>query len=52
MPGSDKKEFHCPQCGSWIDGRRIGGATNCWDVARLVVIFAGIIGIIAAWKHW
>jgi hypothetical protein len=52
MSGSGDKEFHCPNCGSRIDARRLGGATNIWDVIKLVVIFAGIIGIIAAWKHW
>ncbi|HVP11112.1 MAG TPA: hypothetical protein VMV94_08005 [Phycisphaerae bacterium] len=52
MPGSEEKEFHCPNCGSRISGRRIGAATNFWDVLRLIVIFAGVIGIIAAWKHW
>jgi hypothetical protein len=52
MSSSGDKEFHCPNCGSRINARRIGTATNAWDVAKLVVIFAGIIGIIAAWKHW
>ncbi|MFH1417173.1 MAG: hypothetical protein ABII12_02670 [Planctomycetota bacterium] len=52
MSGPGDKEFHCPNCGSRIKAGRIGAATNVWDVVRLVVIFAGIIGIIAAWRHW
>jgi hypothetical protein len=52
MSGPCEKDYHCPQCGSRIDPRRLGGATNFWDVLRLVVIFAGLIGIIAAWKRW
>ena len=49
--GSDK-DFHCPNCGSPISPRRIGGTTNFWDVVRTAVTFAGIIGIIAVLRSY
>jgi len=32
-----------------LEPGRFGGATNVWDVMKLVVIFAGIMGIIAVY---
>ncbi len=52
MTGSDEKEYHCPNCGNPISRGRLSGRTNVWDVVRMAVIFAGVIGIIAVLKHY
>jgi hypothetical protein len=46
MSRRDDKLYHCPHCGRQVEPGRLGGATNIWDVARLVVIFAGVIGML------
>jgi hypothetical protein len=40
------KHYFCPNCGQPLDPKRIGGVTTRWDVLKLVVIFAGVIGIL------
>ena len=50
MASRDEREYHCPNCGGPINAKRIGAATNFWDAAKAAVTFAGIIGIIAAFK--
>jgi hypothetical protein len=40
------KQYFCPNCGQPIEPGRLGGATTKWDVMKLVVIFAGAIGIL------
>ncbi len=52
MTGSNDSDFHCPNCGSPISSRRLRGTTNFWDVARMAVIFAGVMGIIAVLRHY
>ena len=52
MSRRDDKLYHCPHCGRQLEPGRFGGATNVWDVMRLVVIFAGIMGIIAVYYSY
>ena len=52
MGSPDKRDYHCPHCGGPISPKRIGAGTNFWDVAKSAVIFAGIIGIIMAWRSF
>jgi hypothetical protein len=40
------KRYFCPNCGHPIEPGRLGGATNIWDVLKVAVTFAGIIGIL------
>ena len=43
---SEDKQYYCPHCGRPIESGRLGGATTKWDVLKIAVIFAGIIGIV------
>ncbi|MBN1343764.1 MAG: hypothetical protein JXQ73_13855 [Phycisphaerae bacterium] len=49
MTSKDKRYF-CPNCGQPIEPGRLGGATTKWDVLKIAVIFAGLIGIVAIYR--
>jgi hypothetical protein len=41
---SRDKRYYCPNCGQRLDPARFGGSTNLFDVLKLAVVIAGIVG--------